>query len=61
LEYSKDYDSKLDVAKKILLGKKCVCDIENRVGEYGSKLYFHNHNGKWLMDSHGSLLMFGFI
>jgi hypothetical protein len=40
LEYLKDYDSKLDVAKKVLFGKKCVCDSEKRVGEYGSKLYF---------------------
>jgi hypothetical protein len=61
LEYSKDYEFKLDVTKKVLLRKKCVYNIEKRVGEYGSKLYFHYCNGKWLMDSHGSLLMFGFI
>jgi len=29
------YDFKLDVAKKILLEKKCVCDIGERGGDYG--------------------------
>jgi hypothetical protein len=41
------------------LGKKCVCNIENR-GEYGSRMYSYFVNGKWLMDFHGSLLMFLF-
>jgi len=29
-----------------------------RERKYGSKLYFHYCNGKWLMDFHGSLLVF---
>jgi hypothetical protein len=33
LEYWRYYDSKSDVVK----GKKCVCIIEERKGEYGSK------------------------
>jgi len=49
------------VAKKVFLGKKHVCDIEERGGEYGSKLYFHYRNGKRQMDFHGFLLVFGSI
>ncbi len=33
LEYWRYYDSKLYVVK----GKKCVCDIEEKEKEYGSK------------------------
>ncbi len=54
-----DYDSRLDVARRVLLGKKCACDIEKR-REYGSIMYSYFGNGKWLMDFHGSLLMFLF-
>jgi hypothetical protein len=35
------------VAKKIILGKKCVCDIEDKGGKYESILYFDFYNGKW--------------
>jgi hypothetical protein len=35
-------------------GKKCVCDIKEKEGEYGNKLYFYSCNGEWLMDSHCS-------
>ncbi len=45
---------------RVLLGKKCVCDIKKRGGEYGSRLYFYHCNGKCLMDSRGYLLMFLF-
>jgi hypothetical protein len=55
LGYLKDYDSRLDVVRKLLLGNKCVRDIEERGGKYGSKLCFHYCNGKRLMDSHGFL------
>jgi hypothetical protein len=46
------YDYRLDVAKKVLLGKKCVCDIEDRGGMYESILYFDSCNGKWLKVCH---------
>jgi hypothetical protein len=49
---------KLDVVKRVLLRKKCVFDIGERGKEYGSKMYFYHYNGKWLMDSNGSLLIF---
>ncbi len=55
------YDSRLDVVRRIFLGKKCVCDIEKKGEKHGSKLYFHYCNGKWLMDFHGYLLVFGSI
>jgi hypothetical protein len=56
------YDFKLDVAKRVLLGKKCVCDIEKRGGKYGNKLYFDYCNRKWLMDEFSCfLLVFGSI
>jgi hypothetical protein len=45
LEYGIYYDFKLDVVRRILL-KKCVCDIEERGWEFGSKLYFNYCNGK---------------
>ncbi len=46
-----DYDySKLDMARIVFLGKKCVCDM----GEYGSIMYFYHCNEKWLTDSHNS-------
>jgi hypothetical protein len=45
-----DY-SKLDVIRKILLGKKCVCNVEER-GDYGSIMYSYHCNGKWLMVFH---------
>jgi hypothetical protein len=34
LEYSKDYGFSLDVPRRVPLGKKCVCDIEERGGKY---------------------------
>jgi hypothetical protein len=37
--YLKYYDSRLDVARRVLLRKKCVCDIEKRGNKYGNKLY----------------------
>jgi hypothetical protein len=37
LKYWKYYDFKLDVVRKILLRKKCVCDIEERGGNFESK------------------------
>jgi len=40
-----DY-SKLDVARIILLGKECVCDIVDRGEEFGSKMYSYHCNGK---------------
>jgi len=36
----------------------CLFDIEEKKGKYGNKMYYYHCNGKWLMDSHGSLLMF---
>jgi len=48
------------VAWRVLLGKKCVHDIGERRGEYGNIMYFYNCDEKWLMDFHGSLLMFLF-
>jgi hypothetical protein len=27
------YDSRLDVAKRVLLGKKCACNIEDKGGK----------------------------
>jgi hypothetical protein len=56
--YSKYYDFRLDVDRRVLFKKKCVCDIGERGGEYGSRMYFYHCNGKWLLDSHVSLLMF---
>jgi hypothetical protein len=52
------YDSRMDVVRRVLLGKKCVCDIGMRGGNYGSRMYSYHCNGKWLMDFHGSLLIF---
>ncbi len=46
----KNYDFKLDVAKRFFLGKKCVCDIGEKGGEYGSRMYSYHYNGKWLKD-----------
>ncbi len=31
-------------------GKRGVCDIEERGGEYGSKLHCYSCNAKWLMN-----------
>jgi hypothetical protein len=45
-----------------LEGRLCVtllCEKEGK--EHGKKLYLSICNGKWLMDFHGSLLVFGFI
>jgi hypothetical protein len=36
------------------LEKKCVFEIREKGGEYGSKLYFDSCNGKWLMYSNVS-------
>ncbi len=56
--YFRYYDSRLNVVRKILLEKRCVCDIGNVGEEYGSIMYSYDCIGKWLMDSHESLLMF---
>jgi hypothetical protein len=48
----------LDVARRVILGKKCVCDNGERGGEYGNKMYSFHSNGKWLMEFHVSLLIF---
>jgi len=34
------------VARIILFGKECVCDIVDRGGESGSKMYSYHCNGK---------------
>jgi hypothetical protein len=47
-----DYNFKLNVVRKVFLGKKCVCGIEEKEREYGNKLYFDYFNGKWLMYFH---------
>jgi hypothetical protein len=47
----------LDVPRRVPLGKKCVCDIEERGGKYWRKSYFHFVR---FMDFHGFLLVFGF-
>ncbi len=50
-----DYDYfRLDVAIIIFLGNKCVCDMGETRGEYGSRMYSYHCNEKWLMDSHNS-------
>jgi len=54
----RDYDLRLDVVRRVLLGKKYVCEIGERGQEYGSKMYSYHCNGKWLMCFHVSLLMF---
>ncbi len=46
------YDSRLNVIKRGFLGKKCVCDIEDRGGKYENILYFDSCNGKWLKIYH---------
>ncbi len=38
--------------KKIIFGKKCVCDIEKRERKYGHKLNVDYCNGKWFMNIH---------
>ncbi len=43
---------RLDVVRKVLLGKKCVCDIRYRGGKNGNILYFESYNGKWLKVYH---------
>jgi len=48
------YDFKLDVARKILLENKCVCDIGEKGGDYGNRMYSYYCNGKWLIDFHVS-------
>jgi hypothetical protein len=30
----------MDVARKILLENKCVCDIGDKGGDYGNRMYF---------------------
>jgi hypothetical protein len=47
------------MTRKIILGKKCVCDIEGK--KNGHKLNFDYCNGKWFMDIHVFLLVFGSI
>jgi hypothetical protein len=41
------------------LEKKCVFEIKEKGGDYGSKFYFDSCNGKWLMYSNLSC-WFGF-
>jgi hypothetical protein len=48
------------VTKKVFLGKKWVYDIGERRGKYGNRMYSCHCDGKWLMDFHGSLLIFLF-
>ncbi len=52
--YIQYYNFILDMARKVLLGKKCVCDIKEIGRKHGSKLYFDYCNGKWLMYFHVS-------
>jgi hypothetical protein len=33
-------DYRLDVPRRILLGKKCICDIGEKGGKYGSRMYY---------------------
>jgi hypothetical protein len=40
----RNYGSRLDVAKKLLLGKKCVCDIGEKGGKYGNRMYSYYCN-----------------
>jgi hypothetical protein len=50
-----DYDYfRLDVAIIVFLGKKCVCDMGEKGGKYGNRMYSCHCNEKWLMDSHNS-------
>jgi gamma-glutamylcysteine synthetase len=41
------YDFKLDVAKRVLLEEKCVCNIEEKK-KHDRKLYLSLYNGEWL-------------
>ncbi len=52
------YELKLDVVKRILLGKKCVCDIIDRGGKYENILYFDSCNRKWLKVHHIIFILF---
>jgi hypothetical protein len=52
------YDFRLDVVKKFFLGKKCVCEIEDRGGKYGNILYFDSYNRKWLKVYHIIFILF---
>jgi hypothetical protein len=52
------YDSKLDVVRRVLLGKKCVCDIGDKGGKYGNILYFDSCNEKWLKVYHIFKILF---
>jgi hypothetical protein len=54
----RDYDLRLHVVRRVLLGKKYVCDIGEKGREYGSKMYSCHCNEKWLIYFHVSLLMF---
>jgi hypothetical protein len=38
--YLKYYDYRLDVAKRIFLGKKSICDIGKKGGKYGNRMYY---------------------
>jgi len=42
------YDFRLHAAKKVLLRKKCVYDIENKGEKYRNILHFDCCNEKWL-------------
>ncbi len=44
---------------KLSWGRNVYLTLE-RKKEYGNRTYYYHCNGKWLMDFHGSLLMFLF-
>ncbi len=52
------YDYRLDAVRIILLGKKCVCEIEDKGGKYGNILYFDSCNRKWLKVYHIVFILF---
>jgi hypothetical protein len=41
------------MTKKVILGKKCVYDIEKKEKKYEHKLNFDYYIEKWFMDFHG--------
>jgi hypothetical protein len=51
------YDSRLNVVKRVLLGKMCVCEIDDN-GKYGNILYFDSCNKKWLKVYHIVFILF---
>jgi hypothetical protein len=47
------------VAKKVFLGKKCVCDIGDKGGKYGNILNFDSCNGKMVENISYCFVLFG--